>query len=424
MIRIRKSRKLSLRLKITLLTALVITGIAAGIAAISIYSANHVFVSKMKSDILSTFTIQPASEIMYSAASPSDPAHFTATVSASADAQVMEYQIEAIEPVKLNEPIQIRLTEPSVESQEVAITTTQQEFNSILLWIMGLLVLVGTGAAWWLSGRALKPVKILAESIQDIDENNLSTRLHEKTRCAEVDQLTASFNNMMDKLDAAFETQKSFAAAAAHELKTPLSCIRTNIEVLSLSPAPTEQEYRETIEVTQRNTNRLIELVDDLLNWKLDQAPEAEAVEIAGLVGQVLDELAPRMQEKGIAARVRCAGSALVSRDLLYRALFNLVENAVKYDPFGGALEIVSQQEGECLTILVSDSGPGIPEEERIRVFDPFYRIEKSRSREQGGSGLGLALVKDIAERSGGSAEVRDAPEGACFALILPRAES
>lgn len=390
-------KKLSLRLRITLLSAVIIIGIAGALTATSIWGADRIIFAQ-------------ASTTSYSVLPLETP-----------DGEIIQPGISvAKEP-----EAQVGLESPSpTQYADITFTTTKRrDFTNLSLIFMIVLILVGILLTFIITGRTLKPVKQLSETMRDLDENNLSQRISLNASGAELIQLTASFNKMLDKLERAFETQKAFASAAAHELKTPLACVRANIEVLQLDEHPSEMDYRDTIEVTRRNTDRLIQLVDGLLAMNARQREDhQESISLHKLTREITAELSPLILEKELHVSGDCKGTVKGDYALLYRALFNLIENAVKYNRQGGEIRINASQQEDRLLLTVADTGIGIPEGEADLIFDPFYRVDKSRSRKVGGSGLGLAIVKNIIERYGGS--IRFYPNqqmGSVFELVFPK---
>lgn len=226
-------------------------------------------------------------------------------------------------------------------------------------------------------------------------------------------------------LTARATAQRNFSSAAAHELKTPLACIATNIDVLELDDNPNLEDYKETIEVAKRNTSRLMELVDDLLEMRgNDQnAQEDETISLSEIFDEIVEELADDVAEKDIDVNIECNHDEIFgNRPLLYRAFYNLVENAVKYNQVGGRIDISSHMTlGDKVIVSVEDTGVGIPQSELKHIFEPFYRVDKSRSRRIGGSGVGLSIVENVIERHNGTVLVRSNEDaGTCFEVVLP----
>jgi len=275
---------------------------------------------------------------------------------------------------------------------------SRNKFKELSIISAVVIVLVGTLLAYILANESLKSLTTFTDKIKAIDENNLNEQIALPSSRDEVAKLTQSFNHLLIKLDRAFDSKKLFAANAAHELKTPLTNILTNIEVLEMEAKPSVDEYRETIEITKNNVERLTVLVQDLLffNTKLDES-YFENIATDLLFEKILGDLSLSINEKNI--RVSINGSITITGDktLLERAFFNLVQNAVKYNKEGGEINIISQG---C-SIIIEDTGIGMPSESVEQIFDPFYCVDKSRSRQLGGNGLGLSIVKQILSNHG-----------------------
>ncbi|WP_167956943.1 sensor histidine kinase [Anaerosporobacter faecicola] len=272
--------------------------------------------------------------------------------------------------------------------------------------------------------HALKPMKQLEESIRNVNERNLNQPVSVATKEREIISLESSFNTMITKLDGAFQMQKNFAANAAHELKTPLTTMKAGIQVLQLEGEPTLQEYRETIDVVEQSTERLIHVVEDLLNLtREEENGYGEHIHLQELVDIVVDELMLTAQEKQVNMEVRtCTGEMYGNSTLLYRVIFNLVENAIKYNRPGGNVYVESFNSPDgTVNIVIADQGIGMKEEELQHIFEPFYRVDKSRSRQMGGSGLGLSIVKKIVEKHYGTISVNSIPMvGTTFHIQFP----
>lgn len=269
---------------------------------------------------------------------------------------------------------------------------------------MLIMILLGIGTSYFIAGKALKPVTNLSKSIENIDESNLFQKLEGFDTNDEIARLAVSFNNMILKLEKAFTNQKHFAANAAHELKTPLASIIANIDVLQMDEAPSLQEYKEVLEDTLANVQRLSTLVYDLL--KMNSALNVKNCEHFNLK-VMFDEIALTLSESSKAKNVHIENNIsdimlLGDKVLLQRAFFNLVQNAVKYNKTNGEVEINAVMSEDAVTVSIKDTGIGIPEEDQENIFEPFYRIDNSRSRELGGSGLGLSIVKTIIDKHNG----------------------
>lgn len=296
----------------------------------------------------------------------------------------------------------------SVPSQQA-----RTAFSQTSLLYMLLIIAAGGGLTYVLVGRALKPLKRLSEHMKTCTAGDLSRQLPVPQPRDEIAELTDAFNQMTGKLDQSFAMQRRFAQSAAHELRTPLTVLRTKLEVFQKRAGRSREEYDRLLETVAAQTGRLSELVKELLELaNLDREMEREPVTLLELLEQVRAELAPLAEEHQIELTVEGEEQTVTgNRTLLARVFFNLLENAVKYNRPGGSVHVALSPEG---VVTVSDTGPGVPEELRGLIFEPFYRVDKSRSRQMGGAGLGLSTVKAIVERHGGSVEVDEAPEGGC----------
>ena len=254
-------------------------------------------------------------------------------------------------------------------------------------------VIIGTLLSYIFAGESLKSLKIFANKIREIDENNLSEQIVLPASRDEVSNLTQSFNNMLEKLDSAFDSKKLFAANAAHELKTPLTNILTNIEVMQMEDNPSISEYEEVIEITKENVERLAMLVQALMhfNSELDTA-NFEDMRTDLLFEKIFTDLSPGIREKNIKTTIKGNATIKGDKDLLERAFFNIIQNAVKYNKENGEIRIISCDG----TITIEDTGIGMPTGSVPLIFDPFYCVDKSRSRNLGGMGLGLSITKQI----------------------------
>ena len=280
-------------------------------------------------------------------------------------------------------------------------------YSSLLFSIS--VIVFGTGLTYIISGRALKPVTELSKEIEEIDENNLFVRVEVPESNDEVTRLSVSFNSMIGKLEKAFTSQKNFSANVAHELKTPLAAMIAGIEVLQLDDNPDLDQYKETMNDTLKNAQRLNSLVNDLL--KLNSAKgisKSERFEAGKMFENILQELAQNIRGKEIQIENNVHGILLKGeKDLLYRAFFNLIHNAIKYNKRSGVIKISTLRDAYNTIISICDTGIGISEEQKEKIFEPFYCVDKSRSRELGGSGLGLSIVKSVIEKHGGEIKVQ-----------------
>jgi signal transduction histidine kinase len=283
------------------------------------------------------------------------------------------------------------------------LTAARKQFDTINLVILGAVSVLGMGLIYIVGGRSLEPIHQLSHKISSITENDLRYRIPNEDRKDEVGVLERAFNTMLDRLETSFVKQKRFSANVAHELKTPLATIAAGIQVLNLDETPTLSECRETLATVERSTKRLIGVIDNLMClYDEGEKGAEETVVLEDMFHSVCDELQPIFQEKNIQAEINCQVHDIVcSPSLIYRACFNLIENAAKYNQDGGKIKIQTVAEDSVWKVIVSDTGMGIPQDEIPHIFEPFYRVNKSRSRKTGGAGLGLSIVKAMIEKHG-----------------------
>jgi len=298
--------------------------------------------------------------------------------------------------------------------------------NYSLIGIACLLILAG-GGSYLLSGRMLKPVDHVTSLAARISSTNLKERINRQGPDDEVKRLADTFDDMLERLEGAFESQKQFIQDASHELRTPIAIAQTNIEVAEMEDKATARDYRRLMEVLKMSLERMNRLSDNLLllsNGEQNQIRQA-VVDIPPLLNEVVTEAGARAAAADVKLElepmpddIRTSGDAF----RLKQAIINLVDNAIKYNHPGGDVRVSTEADESQLIIRVQDSGIGISEADRQRIFDRFYRVDKSRSRAQGGSGLGLAIVKKIVEDHGGSITVESTPDvGSTFTITLPR---
>jgi len=273
---------------------------------------------------------------------------------------------------------------------------SRNQFKMISIFTAIGVIVAGSLFAWVLTGKTLKPLRIFADRIEDIDENSLNAQVVLPPSSSEVSRLTDSFNNMLEELNNAFTNKKLFASHAAHELKTPLTNILTNIEVMQMDDEPSTEDYKEVIEITKDNLERLTVLIQDLLHFNAElDSSNFSNIRSDTLFEKIIKDLSLSIHEKNI--RIDIDGQVTVrgDNDLLERAFFNLIQNAVKYNTDNGEIIIISYED----MIIIEDTGIGIPAECLSQIFEPFYCVDKSRSRKLGGSGLGLSITKQIFEK-------------------------
>ena len=286
----------------------------------------------------------------------------------------------------------------NIETSDSNSTFRLVSFVSILL-----VFIVGTGATYIIAGKALSPITKLSRNIEMIDENYLFMPVSETISGDEVSKLSLSFNSMISKLEKAFITQKNFSANTAHELRTPLAAIISRIEVCQLDDVPSQQEYQDTLSDVLQSAERLNTLVNDLLemtNGSLNDV--VERIDLKNMFEHIISDVAGKNIENikyiNLVDDIHISGN----KRLLIRAFLNLIQNATKYNKPDGTVEISTELNENSVIIKIKDSGIGIPSNQLDRIFEPFYCVNESRSRQFGGSGLGLALAKTIIEKHGG----------------------
>ena len=287
-----------------------------------------------------------------------------------------------------------------------------------------LLSLLGGVLTFFISGRALKPLCDFANKIEEVQAQNLSDSRIEESKIPELNQLSTSYNKMLERLSESFEMQRQFTANAAHELRTPLAVMQLQIDLYNSTQHPdNNSSAQQTIKMITEQTERLSKMVRTLLDMsELQTVARDEEIEIDALIEEVLADLEPLAQEKDVRLTGKCDKVILIGSDILiYRLVYNLVENAIKYNVSGGAVTVTATQRDKHICLAVEDTGNGIPEELKERIFEPFFRLDKSRSRALGGVGLGLALVHEIVSVHDGSIFVKDnANSGTTFEVIFP----
>ncbi len=291
-------------------------------------------------------------------------------------------------------------------------------------WLITVAVTTASAAiAYFVSGQALRPLRKLSQQAEKIDQDSISDiRLNENT-VKEFRQLSVSVNLMLDRLSESFATQRQFSGNAAHELRTPLAIMQTKLELFAAEHKNMEDDTAELVRSQAEQLDRLSKLVHTLLEMSnLSSVPRSERIELAPLVEEIITDLTPLASQNDITMEQDCDNIVITGSDaLIYRLVFNLIENAVKYNRRGGSVSVSVHKENNVVVVRVSDTGCGIPEEYRESIFQPFFRVDKSRSRQMGGVGLGLALVHEIAVLHGGS--VRAEPgnkSGTVFIVTLP----
>ncbi len=305
--------------------------------------------------------------------------------------------------------------------------------RSILFDALGILLVVivaGSCVAYFLIGHYTKPVQQLSAHMKEISPNTLSDSIEIEGGGEEIQELVKSFNQMTEQLDEAFAMQRRFSASAAHELRTPIAVLRTKLDVFKKKKRE-QHEYDELVDTMETYIDRLSSIITDLLEFaETSELGEVEDVSLDSVIKAVVDDLKLVAQNNmvnvqiDIQPKAQSEAQAFIVKgntNLLYRALYNLVENAIRYNHKEGSVNIALEIEGQECLVTIADTGVGIAPEQRELVFEPFYRVNKSRSREFGGAGIGLSLVKTILKRHGASITISENnPQGSVFTIRIP----
>jgi two-component system sensor histidine kinase ArlS len=294
---------------------------------------------------------------------------------------------------------------------------SKSDYRNRSLLITAVVALIGGAVTFFVSGRALKPLKEFSETVEKVQAQNLADYTIEENRIAELDRLRTSYNKMLLRLSESFETQRQFTGNAAHELRTPLALIQAQLDLYHTTEHPDSTTVAgETIQMVTEQNERLSKLVRTLLDMsELQTVSRNDRIELHSLIEEVLTDLEPLAQEKKVELIQKSQGAGakadeelfLTGSDILiYRMLYNLVENAIKYNRENGSVTVSAIREKNEVVLTVSDTGNGIDEAFREQIFEPFFRVDKSRSRELGGVGLGLAMVREVVRVHDGTIEV------------------
>ena len=292
----------------------------------------------------------------------------------------------------------------------VQVYHNKADYRKNSLIISAVLALLGGVVTYFISGHALRPIREFSDKIEKVQAQNLADSRIEENQVKELNQLSVSYNRMLERLSDAFEIQRQFTANAAHELRTPLALMQVQLDTYNACAHPGNDEAAvETIKMMTEQNERLGKMVKTLLDMsELQTVARDEVIALDALIEEVLTDLESLAARKNIRLIRECEPVTMTGSDILiYRLIYNLVENAVKYNMDGGQVTVTCKEWDKHIHIMVSDTGKGIPEELRSRIFEPFFRVDKSRSRELGGIGLGLALVNEIVRVHEGSIEIK-----------------
>ena len=375
-------KKMPIRMRLTILSILLLTLCCMGLTIILNISANRM------ADVIEAAPILPSTNV--------------------GETPTMNSEVTDISMLSLT---------PSKSSQ-----AARQDFLGQSILYMVVIVIVGGGLTYVISGRALRPLQELSSQMKNKTVHNLSEELELPPTKDEIADLTRSFNEMSKKLDEAFSMQKRFSQSAAHELRTPLAVLKTKVDVFKKKPSHTPEEYDHLLTVIGTHTDRLSHLVKDLLDLTSTDALEYdETVVLKPLLLEIIDELSPLTVSKKINVTIHGAELTVQgNKSLLHRAFYNLIENAIKYNLDNGSVDITLALKDGCRVVTIADSGIGIPQDMRDLIFEPFFRVDKSRSRQMGGAGLGLSMVKSIIDQHHGEITVTESKScGSCFQITL-----
>ena len=320
------------------------------------------------------------------------------------------------------EAVQVQISSKDLISDIVK--EIQTDFWKSSLLITFIITVASSSMMYFFIGYALKPLKNLGEQIEDIQAKNLKHLVVADHSSIEIEQLTNAFNEMLERLSNTFRAQRQFSANAAHELRTPLAVMRTKLEVFEKNKKPSDTDYQETVNMIRMQTSRLSHVIDILLEMTdLQSAQKQDHISLADMAEEVICDLTALADKKDITISQNPGTAEIIGNDtLVYRAIYNLVENAIKYNNTGGKVTVSIKEDSEYASVIIRDNGPGIKQEDWQHIFEPFFRIDKSRSRDMGGAGLGLALVKEIARQHGGDVYVvQSSKNGTEIALKLRR---
>ena len=308
----------------------------------------------------------------------------------------------------------------------IVVDGAQGRFRATNWYITAAVTLLSGILAYFVSGRALEPLRSFASQVEMVQMNNLADMKIDEDVLPEFKQLSHSFNQMLERLNTAFAAQRQFTGNAAHELRTPLALMQAQLELFSAEHPAVLPQTAEFLTLLREQTERLTQMTRTLLEMSnLQQVARNERIQLAPMIEEIFTDLAPLSDKRGVTLTAEGDGIMTGSDALIYRLIFNLTENAVKYNRPGGSVRVSVTQEPEKLLLRVSDTGCGIPEEYQRSIFQPFFRVDKSRSREYGGAGLGLSLVWEIADLHGGSVWVEKSSEkGTTIAVGLPTQQS
>lgn len=336
--------------------------------------------------------------------------------------------ISAYSEIENSEPDSFDPESKSLDHDELTIIVNgaQHSFGTTNWYITVAVTVLGGVLAYFVSGRALKPLKSFASQVENVQPDNLADMKISEDVLPEFKQFSKSFNGMLDRLDEGFSAQRQFTGNAAHELRTPLALMQAQIELFSVEHSDIQHDTAELLKLLQEQTERMSQMTKTLLEMsELRTVPCNDVIELAPMFEEVFADLAPLAEKRGISLECDGDGTIIGSDTLIYRMLFNLTENAIRYNRPNESVRVCVTERNGQIFIRVRDNGNGIPEKYRESVFQPFFRVDKSRSREYGGVGLGLSLVREIALLHGGRVLAEESTEnGTVMLVILPNGKT
>ena len=308
----------------------------------------------------------------------------------------------------------------------IIVSGAQQSFGTTNWYITAAVTLLGGVLAYFVSGRALKPLRSFAAQVENVQPNNLADVQISEDVLPEFKQFSKSFNSMIKRLDEGFSAQRQFTGNAAHELRTPLALTQAQIELFAAEHPDVQPETAEFLKLLQEQTERMSQMTKTLLEMsELRSVPCNDRIELAPMIEEIITDLEPIAEEKGIALNYDGNGTIIGSDTLIYRLMFNLTENAIRYNRANAQVHISVCDNKDKILIRVRDNGHGIPEQYRESIFQPFFRIDKSRSRAHGGVGLGLSLVWEIVLLHKGAIKIEESSDNGTVMLVtLPKEQA
>lgn len=308
----------------------------------------------------------------------------------------------------------------------IIVSGAQQSFGTTNWYITAAVTLLGGVLAYFVSGRALKPLRSFAAQVENVQPNNLADVQISEDVLPEFKQFSKSFNSMIKRLDEGFSAQRQFTGNAAHELRTPLALTQAQIELFAAEHPDVQPETAEFLKLLQEQTERMSQMTKTLLEMsELRSVPCNDRIELAPMIEEIITDLEPIAEKKGIALNYDGNGTMIGSDTLIYRLIFNLTENAIRYNRANAQVHISVCDNKDKILIRVRDNGHGIPEQYRESIFQPFFRIDKSRSRAHGGVGLGLSLVWEIVLLHKGAIKIEESSDNGTVMLVtLPKEQA